>query len=131
MPCKVAHHPSSPCRDLLPQGEKELSLRPEHHLGEELVLALEALEHAGQFAGAALGRPVQLLCGHALGAAVLVDLALDLDQGIAGAISLDRGDDLETDLVERFADAVVAKLSARWHVYEVPHGRGALPLKCH
>jgi hypothetical protein len=35
------------------------------------------------------------------------------------------------DAAKRFADDVVAKLSARWHVHEVPQGRGALPLdKC-
>lgn len=37
----------------------------------------------------------------------------------------------EPDEVRQFADAVVRKLSSRWHVHEVPKGRGALPLsKC-
>jgi hypothetical protein len=31
----------------------------------------------------------------------------------------------------QFADAVVSRLSARWHLHEVPQGRGAFPLaKC-
>lgn len=36
------------------------------------------------------------------------------------------GNKLET--AKPFADAVVKKLSTRWHVHEVPQGRGALPL---
>jgi len=36
------------------------------------------------------------------------------------------GDKLEA--AKPFADAVVTKLSARWHVHEVPKDRGALPL---
>ncbi len=35
------------------------------------------------------------------------------------------------DKAKRFADAVVSRLSARWHVHEVPQGHGAFPLsKC-
>ncbi len=35
------------------------------------------------------------------------------------------------DEAKKFADAVVSKLSTRWHIHEVPQGRGAFPLsKC-
>jgi hypothetical protein len=35
------------------------------------------------------------------------------------------------DEAKKFADSVVSRLSTRWHIHEVPQGRGAFPLsKC-
>lgn len=50
------------------------------------------------------------------------NLGLPADQIVIGF----NGDDLAT--ARPFADAVVTRLSSRWHVHEVPEGRGALPL---
>lgn len=50
------------------------------------------------------------------------NLGLPTDQIAIGF----NGDDLHE--AKAFADATVEKLSARWHVHEVPQERGALPL---